>query len=116
MQLPLFPLHAVLAPGVAMPLHIFEDRYRVMINRSIERGEPFGVVLIREGRETGRLQGRIAEVGTTAVFGRAGKRADGKMSMMVGGGGGFRSAMRDETGEPSLVADVELLDEPLGDE
>jgi Lon protease-like protein len=116
MKLPLFPLHAVLAPGVAMPLHVFEDRYRLMINRCIERGEPFGVVLIREGRETGRLQGRIAEFGTTAMIRQAGKLADGKMNIMVVGGQRFHVERLDETSEPYLLADVEFLGEPLGDE
>src|SRR3989337_2434064 len=53
MDLPLFPLHTVLCPGVALPLHVFEERYRVMVGRCIDLGEPFGVVLIRQGREVG---------------------------------------------------------------
>ena len=59
MDLPLFPLHTVLCPGVALPLHVFEERYRVMVGRCIDLGEPFGVVLIRQGREVGPLDGRI---------------------------------------------------------
>ncbi|MFI5199818.1 MAG: LON peptidase substrate-binding domain-containing protein, partial [Candidatus Limnocylindrales bacterium] len=49
MELPLFPLHTVLCPGVALPLKIFEERYRLMTRRCLERDEPFGIVLIREG-------------------------------------------------------------------
>jgi Lon protease-like protein len=116
MQLPLFPLHAVLCPGVALPLHIFEDRYRLMIDRCIERMEPFGVVLIREGRETGRLDGRLAEVGTTALIRQAGQTDDGRMNIMTVGGRRFRIGGLDEHTEPYLLGNVEMLDEPLGDE
>ena len=48
LELPLFPLNVVLFPGQTLPLHVFEPRYRLMINRCIERGEPFGVVLARD--------------------------------------------------------------------
>ena len=51
-ELPLFPLPVVLFPGVPLPLHIFEQRYRLMIGRCIEEQKPFGVVLIREGVES----------------------------------------------------------------
>jgi Lon protease-like protein len=116
MQLALFPLHAVLCPGVALPLHIFEDRYRLMIDRCIERMEPFGVVLIREGRETGRLEGRLSEIGTTALIRQASRIGDGRMNIMTVGGRRFRIDGLDEKSEPYLVADVELLEEPIGDE
>ena len=53
MDLPLFPLHAVLCPGVVLPLHIFEQRYREMVAHCLANDAPFGVVLIREGREVG---------------------------------------------------------------
>ena len=66
--LPLFPLHSVLCPGMALPLHIFEPRYREMIGACLEAETPFGVVLIRDGREVGPLAGHIADVGTTAVI------------------------------------------------
>ena len=48
MQIPLFPLHTVLCPGIALPLHIFEPRYRLMVEACIERESPFGIVLIRD--------------------------------------------------------------------
>jgi hypothetical protein len=71
-EIPLFPLRSVLCPGVALPLHIFEERYRLMISRCIERGEPFGVILLRQGREVGPIRGEVAAVGTTAAIRRAG--------------------------------------------
>ena len=53
MELPLFPLNVVLFPGMVLPLHIFELRYREMIRRCIDEQLPFGVVLIEKGQETG---------------------------------------------------------------
>ena len=56
-EIPLFPLNAVVFPGVATPLHVFEDRYRAMVREllSVEKvfDRVFGVVAIREGYEVG---------------------------------------------------------------
>ena len=53
--LPLFPLGTVLFPGLVLPLHIFEERYRELVRTLLERPEPtdrtFGVVAIRRGWE-----------------------------------------------------------------
>src|SRR5438045_1104634 len=111
MELPLFPLHSVLCPGVAMPLHIFEERYRLMIGRCIERREPFGVVLIRDGRESGVLTNKIAGVGTTAVIRQAGRYPDGRLDIVTVGGKRFRIKSVDATREPYLVGDVTWLAE-----
>src|SRR3712207_3854194 len=52
--LALFPLNnVVLFPGMTLPLHIFEERYKLMIGRCLEREEGFGVLLIDEGHEVG---------------------------------------------------------------
>jgi Lon protease-like protein len=115
LDLPLFPLHTVLCPGVALPLHIFEERYRLMVGRCIERREPFGVVLIREGRDVGPVQGRIAGVGTTAVIRQAGRYADGRLDIVTIGERRFHVDQVHRRREPYLVADVELLPELVGD-
>ena len=52
MEIPLFPLPLVLFPQVVVPLHIFEERYRLMINRCIEDSATFGIVLIPPGTST----------------------------------------------------------------
>ncbi|MDK3161587.1 LON peptidase substrate-binding domain-containing protein [Kamptonema cortianum] len=70
MLLPLFPLNTVLFPGMPLTLHIFEERYKLMISRCIAEQSPFGVVLIRSGSEVQGL-GPSAEpyqVGCTAII------------------------------------------------
>jgi Lon protease-like protein len=115
-EIPIFPLRSVLCPGVALPLHIFEERYRLMIGRCIERGEPFGVVLLREGHEVGPLRGQIAAVGTTAAIRRAGAYPDGRLDILTVGQQRFRLEGLDSVSEPYLVGQVSLLDEPTGPE
>ena len=115
MDLPLFPLHTVLCPGIALPLHVFEERYRLLVERCLERSEPFGVVLIRQGREVGPLEGRIARIGTTAVIREAGHYPDGRYDLVTVGDQRFRIERLAAANEPYLVADVRYLDEPIGD-
>jgi Lon protease-like protein len=115
MDLPLFPLHTVLCPGIALPLHVFEERYRLLVERCLERNEPFGVVLIRQGREIGPLEGRIARVGTTAVIREAGHYPDGRYDLVTVGEQRFRIESLAAANEPYLVADVRYLEEPIGD-
>jgi Lon protease-like protein len=70
--LPLFPLGTVLYPGLVLPLHIFEERYRQLVRDLLEGPEPqeFGVIAIRKGRETG-VDGVSAlyEIGCAAARG-----------------------------------------------
>ncbi len=63
-RLPLFPLTLVLFPGQVLPLHIFEERYKEMLQRCLDRQEPFGIVLIKDGGRMGR--GLPHSIGTTA--------------------------------------------------
>ena len=90
MELPLFPLHTVLCPGVALPLKVFEDRYRAMVKRCLDQDEPFGVVLIRDGREVGAGATAIATVGTIAEIREASKYSDGRYDLLVVGTRRFR--------------------------
>ncbi|MEA2621481.1 MAG: uncharacterized protein QOH61_391 [Chloroflexota bacterium] len=114
-ELPLFPLHSVLFPGVALPLHIFEERYRTMVSRCIERNEPFGVVLMRDGQEVGGGPVSLAEVGTTAIIRQAGRYSDGRMDIITVGGRRFRIGELDPDREPYLVGEVTILEEPVGE-
>jgi Lon protease-like protein len=116
MELPLFPLHTVLCPGVALPLKVFEDRYRAMVRRCLERDEPFGVVLIRDGREVGTGATAIATVGTIAEIREASKYSDGRYDLLVVGTRRFRIESVAVGREPYLVASATELDEPVGDQ
>lgn len=90
MDLPLFPLkNVVLFPGMVLPLHIFEMRYREMIGKCIEEKSPFGVVLIDEGEEVG--PGATPHmVGTAARIARHERTDDGRLNITTVGTQRFR--------------------------
>ena len=120
MEVPLFPLHTVLAPGVAFPLHVFETRYRALVRHCLDTSSPFGVVLIREGSEVAPPEGEeqelaIAGVGTFAEIREADRFADGRWSLLVVGGGRFVVGEVYDDRAPYLVADVEPLEDEAGD-
>ncbi len=117
MQIPLFPLHTVLCPGIVLPLHIFEDRYRALTRHCLDNGAPFGVVLIREGREVG--DGRslaLAGVGALVEIREAGRYPDGRYDLLAAATGRFAIDAVDPEREPYLVADVTPLEDEVGDE
>ena len=89
MRLPLFPLNVVLFPGGYLPLHIFEERYRLMMRHCLDGDRRFGVVLIRSGSEVG---GPAApeSVGTVAVIDEVRTLDDGRMLIGVEGERRFR--------------------------
>lgn len=120
MEIPLFPLHTVLAPGIALPLHVFEERYRVMVRRCLDASSPFGVVLIREGSEVAPRHGEsqelaIAGVGTFAEIREANRYTDGRWDLLAVGQGRFVVREVETTREPYLVATVEPVDDERGD-
>lgn len=117
MEIPLFPLHQVLCPGIVLPLHIFEDRYRAMTRHCLDTGEPFGVVLIRDGREVGtKGVATLAGVGAFAEIREAGRYPDGRYDLLAAATGRFAIEAVDAQREPYLVADVTPLDDEIGDE
>ena len=90
MELPLFPLKSVvLFPGMVLPLHIFEPRYRELIERCLTEGSPFGVTLIAEGREVG-APARPHTVGTAARIVRSERMEDGRFNITTVGTQRFR--------------------------
>ncbi len=115
-QLPLFPLNTILFPGATLNLHIFEERYRLMIGRCLEQRAPFGVVLIREGDEVseGRIGARPVEpysVGTIAQISANMRLEDGRYLLTAVGQGRFRIQYLLQHA-PYLVASVvELADD-----
>ena len=107
MELPLFLLNAVLFPGATLPLHIFEERYKLLISNCLDREEPFGVILIRSGSEVGELAEPF-DIGTTARIAHVRQLEEGRLNVICVGGQRFRttSLQRDQ---PYLVGEVELL-------
>ena len=116
MELPLFPLNTVLCPGIALPLHIFEDRYRALVRNCIETTSPFGIVLIREGREAGTGAISFTGIGTIAEIRDAGRYEDGRYDLLVVGTKRFEIRRVLSGRRPYLVAEVDVLDEQVGDE
>lgn len=117
MEIPLFPLHQVLCPGIVLPLHIFEDRYRAMTRHCLDTGGPFGVVLIRDGREVGtKGVATLAGVGAFAEIREAGRYPDGRYDLLAAATGRFAIDSVDAQREPYLIAEVTALDDEVGDE
>ena len=116
-RLRLFPLGTVLFPGMVLPLHIFEDRYRQMVHELLDGPEPrrFGVIAIRKGRETG-IEGvsSLYEVGCTATLRQTEEHDDGRFDLITVGTQRFRLESLDES-RPYLQGDVEFLPEDDGD-
>ncbi len=116
--LPLFPLGTVLYPGLLLPLHIFEERYRRLVRDLLAAPAPrrFGVIAIRKGRETG-IDGisSLHEIGCTATLRRVAEREDGRFDLVAIGTQRFRLAGLDDS-MPYLQGDVDLLAEESGNE
>jgi Lon protease-like protein len=94
MELPLFPLpDLVLFPQVAVPLHIFEERYRLMINRCIDDDAVFGLVLLRRDAEDAPQQeseATIHRVGVTARVVQVERLEGGRLNVLCAGESRFR--------------------------
>jgi Lon protease-like protein len=102
LQMPIFELPLVLLPGESVPLHIFEERYKQMIGRCLETGDPLGVVL--SDPDGARPVGCTAHV--TDLLERF---DDGRMNVVVTGDEPFRVLER--FGDPEEpAAEVEMLD------
>ena len=86
-DLPLFPLDTVLFPGMVLPLHIFEERYKLMVNRCLDEERPFGVLL---AGESGDASATPYRVGTTTSIARVSRLDDGRMNLVTIGGERFR--------------------------
>ena len=118
MEIPLFPLHTVLCPGIVVPLHIFEERYRALTRHCLETGAPFGIVLIRDGRAGGATGGTLALAGVGALveIREADRFPDGRYQLLAAATGRFTIDSVNLSRAPYLVADVTPLDDEVGDE
>lgn len=113
-ELPLFPLNTVLFPGMPLQLHIFEDRYKKMINLCLERSIPFGVVLIDRGNEAYGPLAEPKDIGCTAQIIETQPLTDGRMNIVALGQERFRTIMVDRRKALYLNGIIELF--PLQDE
>jgi len=102
-EIPLFPLNVVLMPGTPLPLHIFEERYKQMVNECLESGEEFGMVLADDSG--------TREVGCTASISELVERyEDGRLVILVEGSRRFK-LNNILSGKPYYVGEVEYLKE-----
>ena len=99
--LPLFPLEVVLLPGATLPLHIFEERYKLMIGEALERHSEFGIVLAK-GRS-------LANLGCSALVEKVIKRyEDGRLDILTAGRRRFEILFLDDQ-QPYLQAAVHFI-------
>jgi len=109
MDLRLFPLQTVLFPGMRLPIHVFEERYRLMIRECIEEDAPFGVLLIKSGSEAGP-PAVPHDVGTTARILQVEYLEDGRMNIFTVGERRFRTIALNTT-QPYLRGEVAYVDQ-----
>jgi len=104
--LPLFPLDLVLLPGIPLPLHVFEPRYKEMIRECLDEKKPFGVV--RASSEG------VAEIGCTAEIVEVTKRYDdGRMDILTRGVERFE-VLQVHNERPFLQAEFSVIDDEPG--
>jgi hypothetical protein len=109
-RLRLFPLNAVLFPGAALNLHIFEARYQQMINECLESGEGFGVALIADGAEAGDPNVTPHDVGSIAEIVDVQPLPFGRYYISTVGRARFRIT-EIVSREPYLTVSAELLED-----
>jgi Lon protease-like protein len=107
-ELPLFPLNVVLFPGADLPLHIFEPRYRQMINECYEQQKPFGVALVRPGSQA--LLEEPFHIGTMAEIETLARLENGRMNLIARGGQRFR-IIGQHRKKPYLTGVVEVYED-----
>ena len=114
-QLPVFPLNTVMFPGVTVPLHVFEDRYRALVHHLLTISDTsmrvFGIVAIREGYEVGQhgVQS-LHRVGCVVQLTSVESYEDGRFDIEVVGRQRMRLEGIDTSGS-YLVGDVTTMTE-----
>ncbi|RNL86471.1 LON peptidase substrate-binding domain-containing protein [Halostreptopolyspora alba] len=120
-RLPLFPLGSLLFPGLTMPLHVFEDRYRRLVTELMalptDTPRQFGIVGIQLGHEVGELSARqLYEVGCVAELRDVHEHDDGRFDLVAVGGSRFRvdRVIDPDDEHPYLRAETTFLPDELG--
>lgn len=112
-RIPLFPLHTVLLPGVHLPLHVFEPRYRSLVGDLVSGalpGKEFGVLAIRNALVNDVESAEdVHEIGCTALLREAAPQPDGRYEIVTTGTRRFRLRELITDAAPYLLADVEWL-------
>ena len=113
-EMPLFPLNVVLFPGMPLPLHIFEPRYRLMIERCLDGDSTFGVAQIIEGQE-GEGGTLPAPIGCAAEIIEVAPLADGRLNVHTLGTRRFEIvALRDQ--DDYLVGTCRWIEDDEGED
>jgi uncharacterized protein len=107
-HVPLFPLNAVLFPGGPLPLRIFEPRYLGMISYCLQNESPFGVLLIREGNETGFAT--THNIGTLARITDWYQGSDGLLGITAIGEQRFRLISSTRQDDGLNMGEIEILE------
>ncbi|RHW25163.1 peptidase S16 [Nocardioides immobilis] len=115
-RIPMFPLNSVVFPGVTVPLHVFEDRYRALMHHLLRIDDPadrvFGSVAIREGYEVGDHGAQsLFRVGVRLQLSEAEVRPDGTFDIVAVGRDRIRLDRLDR-GDLFPVGEVDDLPEP----
>jgi len=108
---PLFPLNVVLYPGMLMPLHIFEPRYRAMINDTMQGSQSFVVVLIADGMPEGDVDVVPKSIGTVAQIAQLRHLNPEQMSVWVVGAEKIEILDYHRTADDYLMARVRVLND-----
>jgi Lon protease-like protein len=107
-ELPLFPLYTVLFPGMPLHLHIFESRYRLLVQQCMEKNQAFGVVLIRRGQEADDQNVKIYTIGCTARITAIEPLKNNNLNLTARGEQRFR-ILKVSDSQPFLLGQVEAM-------
>ena len=113
-ELPIFPLPLVLFPGVPLPLHIFEERYRRMLADVRASNNLFGLSYFTSDA-SGEERPPAGHVGCATEVVEVQSLPDGRSNILTVGAARYRVAEYVERGDPYLVARVEFFEDEAED-
>jgi len=115
-EIPLFPLpKVVLFPNIILPLHIFEERYKQLINMCIDTQDGFGLILLREGAQE-ETERTIHRTGTLARVIEVERLDGGRMNILCQGESRFRVIRFMANDVPYWKSEVHFFEDDLSDD